>query len=148
MPSSKTKVVDSNRPLCLFDRNSATNSNFYFFFWKNHNPKMHQMWASIRWLSHDICAEHTVPRWESNTWILTTRREQHFQLYHESNILTTLYKFYLICALCIHFTLVNFTTVQMNEIEPRRSNPAVFPQIRNICYVVWAISIMEIATTS
>ena len=109
---------------------------------------MHQMWTSIRWLSHDICAEHTVPRWESNTWILATRREQHFQLYNESNIVTTLYKFYLICALCIHFTLVNFTTVQMNEIEPRRSNPAVCPQIRNICYVVLAISIIQIATTT
>ena len=34
----------------------------------------------------------------------------------------------------------------MNEIEPRRSNPAVFPQICSICYVVVAISIMEIAT--
>jgi len=51
-------------------------------------------------------------------------------------------------GLFIHVTLVNFTTLQMNEIEPRRSNPAVFPKIRNICYVVVAISIMEIATTT
>jgi len=51
-------------------------------------------------------------------------------------------------GLSIHVTLVNFTTVQMNVIEPRRSNPAVFPKIRNICYVVVAISIMEIATTT
>ena len=36
----------------------------------------------------------------------------------------------------------------MNEIEPRRSNPAVFPKIRNICYVVVSISFMEIATTT
>jgi len=35
----------------------------------------------------------------------------------------------------------------MNEIEPRRSNPAVFPKSRIICYVVVAISIMEIATS-
>jgi len=51
-------------------------------------------------------------------------------------------------GLSIHVTLVNFTIVQMNEIEPRRFNPAVFPKIRNICYVVVAISIMKIATTT
>ena len=51
-------------------------------------------------------------------------------------------------GLSIHVTLVNFTTVQMNEIKLRRSNPAVFRKIRNICYVVAAISIMEIATTT
>jgi len=43
-----------------------------------------------------------------------------------------------ICKWYLHVTLVNFTTVQMNEIEPTRSNPAVFPKIRN----------MEIATTT
>jgi len=53
-----------------------------------------------------------------------------------------------ICELYMHLTLVNFSTVQMNETEPTRSNPAVFPKIRNICYVVVAISIMEIATTT
>jgi len=41
-------------------------------------------------------------------------------------------------ALYLHVTLVNFTTVQINEIEPTQSNPAVFPKIRN----------MEIATTT
>jgi len=41
-------------------------------------------------------------------------------------------------GLHLHVTLVDFTTVQMNEIEPTRSNPAVFPKIRN----------MEIANTA
>jgi len=50
--------------------------------------------------------------------------------------------------LCTHVTLVNFTSVQMNQIELRRSNLAVFPKIRSIFYVVVAISIMEIATTT
>ena len=43
-----------------------------------------------------------------------------------------------ICRLYLHVTLVNFTTVQINEIEPTRLNPAVFPKIRN----------MEITTTA
>ena len=34
-----------------------------------------------------------------------------------------------ICGLYLHVTLVHFTTVQMNEIEPTRPNPAVFPKI-------------------
>ena len=38
--------------------------------------------------------------------------------------------------------------MQMNEIEASRSNPAVFQKLRKICYVVVAISIMEIATTT
>ena len=43
-----------------------------------------------------------------------------------------------ISGLYVHVTLVNLTIVQMNEIEPTRSNPAVFPKIRN----------MEITTTT
>jgi len=35
-------------------------------------------------------------------------------------------------GLYLHFDLVNLITVQMNEIEPTRSNPAVFPKIRNM----------------
>ena len=65
-----------------------------------------------------------------------------------SEILTTLYKILLNSGLSIHVTLVNFTAVQMKEIELRRLNPAVFPKIRKISYVVVAISIMEIATTT
>jgi len=37
-----------------------------------------------------------------------------------------------IYGLYLHVTLINFTTVQMNEIEPTRSNPAGFPKIRNL----------------
>jgi len=62
--------------------------------------------------------------------------------------ITRLNKILLNSGSYIQVTLVDFTTVQMKEIEPRRSNPAVFPKIRNICYVVVAISIMEIATTT
>jgi len=36
----------------------------------------------------------------------------------------------------------------MKETEPTRSNPAVFPKNRNICYVVVAIYIMEFASHS
>ena len=84
---------------------------------------------------------------ESNSGIRATRCEQPFQLCHEQHPDYILQSSW-ICELFIHFTLVNFTTVQMNEIEPTQSNPAVFPKIRNICYVVVAISIMEIATTT
>ena len=47
-------------------------------------------------------------------------------LLHGANIL--------ICGLYRHVSLVHFTTVQMNETEPTRSNPAVFPlaKIRNV----------------
>jgi len=43
-----------------------------------------------------------------------------------------------IFGLYLHVMLLNFTVVQMNEIESTRSNPAVFPKIRN----------MEIAKTT
>jgi len=37
-----------------------------------------------------------------------------------------------ICGWYLHVTQVNFTTVQMHEIEPTRSNLVVFPKIRNM----------------
>jgi len=85
--------------------------------------------------------------WESNrgSQEQDTRSPPNYATYATSLIhVTNLW----ICELYVHLTLVNFTTVQMNETEPTRSNPAVFPKIRNICYVVVAISIMEIATTT
>jgi len=46
-------------------------------------------------------------------------------------IFTTSYS-HKFCWLFVHFSLVNFTTVQMNEMEQTRSNPAMLPNIRHV----------------
>ena len=106
---------------------------------------MQEKWTSTHMLSYDTYAWHIAgielvdPSNKTVASLPTWPQVQH-PYYTLQNMLNS--------GLSIHVTLVNFTTVQMIEIEPRRSNPAVFPKIRNICYVVVAISIMEIATTT
>jgi len=46
---------------------------------------------------------------------------------HATSLLLVAYLWY--CELYIHLTLVNFTTVQMNETEPIRSNSAVLQHL-------------------
>jgi len=105
---------------------------------------MQEKWTRTHVLSYDTCAWHTAgiemgSEQRLGAALPTSPQVQH--PYYTVQILLN-------SGLYIHFTLVNFTIVQMNEIEPRRSNLAVFPKIRNICYVVVAISIIEIATTT
>jgi len=124
------------------DQNVATTSVGYLFFLQTIIiPKCKKINLSTHNIICVTCCGNRTRRYEQQPGAaLPTSPQMQHPYYIFQKLLNS--------GLSTHVTLVNFTTVQMNEMEPRRSNPAVFPKIRSICYVVVAISIVEIATTT